>query len=422
MRRGAAIFFLFLQVYVCSAQENEPEPSTGIEQQIENDAEINDVESQDDSWLQLLEYYRKHPLNVNEANANDLSEFKMLSDLQIQNFISYKELLGDFIDIHELQAIPLWDISIIKKLRPYIIVANTKSVTQNLHERLLFGDNNLMFRVSIVLPKSKWFYRNDSSTNIYLGSRPQVLLRYKYNHKNLLQYGLLGDKDAGEQFLRGSQKTGFDFYSFHFFVRKLGIVKSLAIGDFTVNIGQGLIHWQSLAFKKNASAISVKRQSDVLRPYSSSGEYNFHRGIGITLERRNWETTVFASVRKFSATIKDDSSQNQEEYISSVSKSGYHRSPSEIKDRHNLQFISAGAALRYRTPKLNAGVSRIQYFFSKPFKASDEPYDQYAIEGKNWSNSSFDYSYTFRNIHLFGEVANRQKFTICDPERNHCQH
>lgn len=49
---------------------------------------------------------------------------------------------------------------------------------------------------------------------------------------------------------KGRQKAGFDFYSVHLFARRLGIIQSLAIGDFTVNLGQGLIQWQSLAFKK----------------------------------------------------------------------------------------------------------------------------------------------------------------------------
>ena len=41
------------------------------------------------------------------------------------------------------------------------------------------------------------------------------MLRYKYQFKNLLQYGLLAEKDAGEQFFKGPQKRGFDFSGYH---------------------------------------------------------------------------------------------------------------------------------------------------------------------------------------------------------------
>ena len=40
----------------------------------------------------------------------------------------------------------------------------------------------------------------------------------------------------------------------------------------------------------------------------------------------------------------------------------------------------------------------------------DEPYNLYAISGKNWYNFSVDYSYTYRNLHFFGEAAADKNF------------
>ena len=67
--------------------------------------------------------FRKNPVNMNTADENDLRELKILSGLQIANFISYRKLFGKFISIYELQAIPSWDVQIIKKLLPFITVA-----------------------------------------------------------------------------------------------------------------------------------------------------------------------------------------------------------------------------------------------------------------------------------------------------------
>ncbi|MEI2750598.1 MAG: hypothetical protein V9E88_17805 [Ferruginibacter sp.] len=127
---------------------------------------------------------------------------------------------------------------------------------------------------------------SSQATNFYPGSPQRVLVRYKYTYKNLLQYGIVGEKDAGEEFFKGSQKAGFDFYSAHLFARNMGIVKALALGDFTVNLGQGLVQWQSLAFKKGPDVLATKRQAAVLRPYNSFGEINFHRGVGITIGKK----------------------------------------------------------------------------------------------------------------------------------------
>jgi hypothetical protein len=46
-----------------------------------------------------------------------------LTDLQIDNLISYRNLFGNLISIYELQAIPAWEILTIKKLLPFITIA-----------------------------------------------------------------------------------------------------------------------------------------------------------------------------------------------------------------------------------------------------------------------------------------------------------
>ena len=129
-------------------------------------------------------------------------------------------------------------------------------------------------------------FDNTTPGTKYLGSRQRLFFRYRYQYKNLLQFGVTGEKDAGEQFFSGKQKYGFDFYSFHLFAAKLGRVHALALGDFTVNMGQGLIQWQSIAFSKSADVSTIKRQLSILRPYNSSGEFYFNRGAGITLSIR----------------------------------------------------------------------------------------------------------------------------------------
>ena len=399
------IFLFFFPYGLLFSQENESEHQSGIDEEIENLAQANQQEVEDDSHIQLLEYYLRHPLNLNVATPEELKEFGILSDLQVHNFFIYRQLFGPLINIYELQAIPSWDISDIRKLIPFIAISDSRTIFQSFKERVSAGENNLMLRYSMVLPRSKGYAVKDSASNGYLGSRPHMLFRFKHNYRNLFQYGFLGDKDAGEEFFRGSQKMGFDFYSFHLFSRKMGIIKALAVGDFTVNLGQGLIHWQGLAFKKSASIIFAKRQADVLRPYTSSGEYNFHRGIGLSLGKKNWETTLFASARKFDATIKKDSAIDTDVYVSSMLKSGYHRSPSELRTRNNLEILSVGASIRYGVSKWHLGLNSVQYFFSKNFRISDKPYDLFAIDGNRWANLSVDFSYTFRNIHHFGELA-----------------
>jgi hypothetical protein len=220
-----------------------------------------------------------------------------------------------------------------------------------------------------------------------------------------LQFGVTGDKDAGEQFFKGKQKAGFDFYSFHVFARKLGIVKLLALGDFAVNLGQGLIHWQSLAFKKSADITAVKRQADILRPYNSAGEYNFMRGAGITVGSKNVNVTAFASVRKLDASFNDDTTLINNDFVSSIASSGYHRTSNEVGKKNTITQTSFGGNVSYNKNGLHVGINAIAFKFSTPLLRDVQPYNQYAIQGREWYNYSLDYSYTFRNFHFFSEAA-----------------
>jgi hypothetical protein len=381
-------------------------PAT-TEQQLENQTDADQAETEDDSYLQDLEQFRKNPVNLNTADADELKRLRIITDLQIENLISYRNIFGKFISIYELQAVPAWDVSTIHRLLPFVTIAVPLSLEEG-ERRFRDGEHSLLIRVSQVLEKSVGFNKSTLGTK-YIGSPQRVLFRYRYNYKNLLQFGVVGDKDAGEQFFKGTQNKGFDFYSAHFFARKIGIIQSLALGDFTVNMGQGLIQWQSLAFKKSADVMGVKRQSSILKPYNSAGEFYFHRGAGITIQKGKLEATAFVSIRKLSANFVADT-VNNEDFISSFLTSGYHRTNSENEDRNNLAQTTFGGNITYRGNRWHIGVNGIYYNFSLPVQKRDEPYNLYAISGKNWYNFSVDYSYTYKNLHFFGEAAADKNF------------
>jgi Helix-hairpin-helix motif len=383
------------------------------EQQLENITENNeDLESEDDSYMQQMILFIKNPVSLNDADVSDLNKLRILTPIQIQNFIMYRNLVGKLIDLYELQAVPGWDIVTIHKIRPYINVSTQVLVTVALKARLKKGEHIFLFRASQVAERSKGFLIDSSTgTNFYFGSPQKILFRYRYSYKNLLQYGIVAEKDAGEQFFKGKQKQGFDFYSAHIFIRKIGLIKNLAIGDFTVNFGQGLTQWQSLAFKKSADVINVKREADVIRPYNSAGEINFHRGIGVTAEKKNWQFTVFGSYRKIDANFVADTSQSNDDFISSLQTSGYHRTKSETDDKAIQQQLAIGTNFSYRIKGLHLGVNAVQYKFKLPLVKSADPYNKYALSGSSFGNYSFDYSYTFRNMHFFGEAAFSSSFS-----------
>jgi hypothetical protein len=401
-----AVFITLGFGYSSANAQELPEPPKMIEEQLENLTEANEDEiTEDDSYAQEMHHFIKQPVNLNYADAGILEQLHLLSPIQISNLFAYRKLLGGFISIYEIQAIPGWDLTLIRRIRPYITVSQKTEVFNSLSKRLKNGDHTLLIRSTQIIEKSKGYLLDSSEAkNYYPGSPQKILVRYKYRRGNLLQYGFTAEKDAGEQFFRGAQKTGFDFYSAHFFIRKLGVIKSLAIGDFSVNMGQGLTQWQSLAFNKGADIINAKRQSDVLRPYNSAGEIVFNRGVGITLQKKNWETTAFASYRKLDAGIQVDP-LNFENYVSSLRLSGYHRTASEIRGKGAQGQLTLGGNISYSNEKIHFGINGVHYNFEHSISKEDYLYNRYAISGKRAGNYSIDYSYTYKNMHFFGEAA-----------------
>ena len=398
----------FIQSHAQSPEELLQQANAAKAQQLENRTENNkDAVPEDDSYLQESAQWIRNPIDLNTADKARLQSLHFLSALQVQNFLLYRSRLGKLISIYELQAVPGWDISTIEKIRHYVTAGTGIDIFTSLKKRLRHGNHLLLVRASQTLERSKGYLIGPAAgKSYYTGSPQKILLRYSHQYKDLLQYGVLGEKDPGESFFRGAQKAGFDFYSAHFFVRRLGIIKSLAIGDYTVNMGQGLIQWMSLAFQKGPDISLVKRESDVLRPYHSSGEINFHRGAGITLAKKRWEATAFASYRRVDANFATgDSSNVSDDHVTSLQTSGYHRTPGEIADKGSQRQLALGGNISYQFRKLHLGLNAVHYQFKYPLIKQPGPYNLYALSGKSFGNYSTDYSFTYRNFHVFGEAA-----------------
>jgi hypothetical protein len=401
MKQCVAIFLLCI-FYYCAANCQEPADPSNVEEQVELAAGASEQSTQNDEWLQQLEEFHKNQIDLNTTSADELSDLLLLQPLQIASFFQYRKLMGRLIDLHELQAIPGWDIQTIKSILPYVKIGSDDFSGRFWKERITKGEKVLLMRISRTVEISKGFIPTDSG-NYYLGSPYKLLFRYNYNYKNLLRFGIVGDKDAGEPLDFNKIKLGIDFYSLHFFLRKMKWFKAIAFGDYTVNMGQGLLQWQSFAFKKSTSVISCKRQGETLLPYTSSGEFSFNRGAAFTTRWNSFEATAFVSSRKLSANIKTDEKGNA--FVSSILTGGYHRTIEELADRNQLAIKNVGGNLKYINDRWQVGVNGVAYSFSIPIQKNDKPYNAFALKGKSWWNYSFDYSFTVKNTHSFGEFA-----------------
>ena len=98
-----------------------------------------------------------------------------------------------------------------------------------------------------------------------------------------------------------------------------------------------------------------------------------------------------------------DTTQTQDDFVTSFQTSGFHRTKSELADKGIQRQIAFGGNLSYKFKKLHIGLNGIQYSLKYPLQKSSDPYNLYALSGKSFGNYSIDYCYTYNNLHFFGK-------------------
>lgn len=400
----ASIFVFLFSSDVLAQREVDPI----IEELIESLAEDFPEDFDLTTVTEQLYFYRRFPLNINKATAEQLKTLYILNQLQITALLNYIRENGALIDILELQAIEFFDDRTIQYLILFAIV-NPSSGFEKLSLKSLFADGNhdLMMRYGQILQTQRGFLPDTGQTSRYLGGPERLYLRYRFNWGDKISIGLNAEKDPGEQFFTGAQKSGFDFYAGHIFIRNIGKVEKLVIGDYSLQFGQGIGLWSGLSFGKGADLLSITKPDIGLRPYGSVNEVGFLRGISATARFNKLSFTPFISSKKVGASIfVSDTLSAEEAFVTSINQTGLHRTTGEISRRRSLNETIYGANVKYEVNnRLNVGATAYKLEFDKPIQRNTQPYNKFDFSGKELTVASAHYSFAYQNLYLFGEVA-----------------
>lgn len=376
-----------------------------ISEQLESeDIDLTDV-------LEVLTYRYDHPLNLNSATREDLQLLNLLSDVQINDLIVHREAFGKFISIYELQSLKFWDLATIQIVLPFVRVDDKlDQIHVGLKEAIQQGKFELFLRYQVT-PEEKNAYADVSdsvlanSNSYYYGNPDRYYTRFRYSYQTNMSIGITAEKDPGEEFFRGTQKNGFDFYSAHAYYKGGKYVRSVALGDYQIQIGQGLNLWSGYAFGKTADATNVKKSANTLRPYTSVDETRFLRGAAVDLGVGDFSLTLFGSKKAVDGAIITDSLLEEFEFISSINLTGFHRTNSEIARKGSLQETIGGANFRYSKRSLQLGIAATYQGYDKPYVKDTLSYNLYDFRGKSTTSLSADYSWVVKNFNFFGETG-----------------
>lgn len=376
----------------------------------------------EDLYGTLLQYYQS-PLNLNTASREELRALPLLSEKQVTALVQHCTTTGPLLSVYELQAVPNWDVRTIARVAPFVTVqtASPNAARGPLGRRIRNEENSaFILRYERVLQQRKGYSAVDTfqgrPTQRYLGSPDALVLRYRVSHAHDFSLGFTAEKDAGEPvaWRPGQGQYGPDFWSAHFVVYEQGQLKTLALGDYQLQFGQGLLLSSGLAAGKGAETIiTLRRASLGVRPYAALLENTFFRGAAATYQvARRWEATAFASRKNIDANsqLRADSLAQYAEFSSSLLYTGFHRTSTEIANRQRLAETVGGGHLGYLSAdgNLAIGFTAVGTHYGQAYLKRPEPYNRYEFSGQNNLALGAHYSYGWRNLLLFGETGRSQ--------------
>lgn len=376
---------------IARGQEDPGQIPELLEYYIENNLEAEENEPDYELLIADLENFRENPLNLNTAKAADLERFWFLTDFQIQSLIEYRNSIGQIRSVYELNYVYGFNEKTVNHLKPFVVTdQNTisgptdKSINESHHE--------LLMRVG---------YRNNKESS-YKGGPFQLYCRFKGNDKDKIVYGILAEKDAGEEFLGATNNTGFDFYSGFLQINTPLPIRSIYLGDYRVRAGQGLLIWNGYSSGNPSVVSSMIKKGQGINGNASKDEYNFLRGGATEIYFRNFKLTVFASAKYIDGRLD---SVNGTYGLTSINTSGYHRTHNELLNKNSSSEKIVGSTFSYKSNLVTAGINWLNTVYEHPVLPSDEPWKLQNFKGKHCSGISVDYKFLLQQFQLYGEVA-----------------
>lgn len=376
-----------------------------LERLIENtEATLDYTDLQDQ-----LEQYNRNKLNLNKASREQLQRLFFLEDNQINAIIQHRFVYGDFLNLYELQTITSLDEITIYYLTYFVTVDENWREDQTPFKQMLAkGKHEIIGLYDTELQQREGYKkeRADAGKSYYLGNQDRYVFRYRFSYGNRLTFGYTGEKDMGEQFGKGAQQNGFDFNSFHFYYRpRKTIIKTIALGDYQINFGQGLAFASGLAARKSAFVMNVRRSYSPIRAFRSLNENEFLRGAAVTLGGKKWQAVLFGSGKYISTNFNATDTLQGDDIFSSVSLTGLHRTTSEISKRQNVFQTIYGGNARWVLKRGHIGVTHVNTQYDIAFLPGDKPYQLYNFKGNKLGNTGVDFNLQWRNFNFFGEGA-----------------
>ena len=307
--------------------------------------------------LEELAGLHEHPFNLNTATKDDLEQLPFLDADEIEEILAYVYRYGPMQSLGELMLIEELDYQTRQFLALFVYVENPVEEKEKLRLKTLLkgGRHEVTSRLDVPLYKRDGYQIPEDEVllkkpnKVYLGNSLYHNIRYTYQYRNRLFWGFTAEKDAGEPFGSYGNKA-YDAYSFHFLLKDCGKLKALALGDYRLGFGEGLVVNSDFSLGKS-TLFNMGDTRPSIKKFSSTSETSFFRGMAVTFRFGKVDVSAFYSYLPTDATLRKDGT------VSSLKTDGLHRTLLELSKKHNVMEQSAGADVTWNTEYFSLGAT-----------------------------------------------------------------
>jgi len=404
-------FFNFSLLVVCTTTlvlAQAPEPDTepvpnATQDEVEqlDDGSLEEEEGEGAADLERIAearaYYVKHPIDLNSATRESFAALNLLNPAQVNAILDHRATSGDFISPLELQSVRSLSIDEVRLLLQYVTVKDgVTSTVKSIKARIKDAAGFIATRSA--------FQTTTQNTDNWLGPRLPLYIRARWSAGRQFSAGIVVENDAGEPYGGKNNPLLFDYVNAHIYADELpGVIKTVALGDYGVNWGQGLITYTGFGTGKGAFVMDVQRNPRWIIPHASVREVGFYRGAAVAAEVGPFKLMGMASRTRPDGAI--DTLSDDEFEFSSFRLSGLHRTANEIAGRRSNTATTFGGAVSWDQKWGRISLHHMQHQFEVPFVQGGALYQNFNISSDRLANTSLAWQTFLGPVSWFGEAA-----------------
>jgi len=425
------LFVILVSLPGATAQAQQKSDSSSVDKDMEAILESLDPEEDDLSQLvEQLVYLIENPIDVNTISLEDLLQIPSISPLTAADIIRHRLRAGPFDSLSEIMDVESIDSTSYHRISQYLTINHAESDSSvmlsrtvfrpSLTERLRKTQFEVIHRYTRRLDVGREYDRDTLHTT-YPGTPLRSYVRLRAKFGEILDLNLTMERDPGEAFRwkNADHTYGFDYISACAYLHDLGRLKTLIVGDYIVNVGQGVVLWRSSEMGKGRHAVRPAiRSGSGIRPYGSTEENRFFRGLASTFKLTpSIALSAYVSSRQLDATpVFDNPHDGSVTPVKGLTYSGLHRTKREIDQKDAIRETFWGGTLAYDTDRIRAGIVSYQSTFNREILSGSEPYQRFRLSGDRvsihgtyftaqWGRSLFFSEFAITSRHVIGGVA-----------------